>query len=448
MEPITYQNLIISGVEYDRICSLKITQNVNQHATAEFSCQMKLAKGEDFVNRADGNKVITIKTTAQGQPKILFVGTIASVGIDKTGGYGLVSVTLISTSNRLDLKQERKTFQNTSLTYGDIMNRVLNGTGTVNVTVTDKPIGSFIMQYQETDWEFIKRMASQLEASVFPNINTEKPCISVGPPQGGKVITLTQVERTGVAGANGSLGAMSVNALEYCYLGDKIKVNGQVYTVGSSISTFSDARLVTSYGLYRKESFRVTPFYNQKSSGRMFLGTVQAVQGDKVQVYFNEIDSGYDSGGTQWFPYSTAYASSDGSGFYCMPEVGDMVRVFMPSGNERDAFASASVNKNPPENPRDKSWKAPGGKEILLTDDGIYIICEKEKIFINLTKEDGIEIRSNKKIEVISDEGVAITSNKNIYLTANNKINMSVGNSSVLIDKNQISLTANNVYVN
>lgn len=178
------------------------------------------------------------------------------------------------------------------------------------------------------------------------------------------------------------------------------------------------------------------------------MGTVQAVKGDKVQVFFHEIDGSYDAGGTQWFPYSTSYSSSDGSGFYCMPEVGDQVRVFMPSNNEKDAFVASSVNLNPQSNTRDKSWKAPGGKEILLTDDGIYIICEEEKIFINLTAGKGIEITSDKNIEITSDANITLKAGKKIEMKAENVISMEVGNSSIQMDSQQIVLGADKVFVN
>lgn len=448
MEAITYENIKISGIKYNKISSLRIYQSVNNHARAEFTCQLPVAEGKSFVDREYGNKVINITTSAEGQPKTLFCGTIASAGISDTGGYGLLEIKLLSTSSKLDLKPESKTFQNTSLTYEDVLNSVIKGTGTVNVTVTDKPIGQFVLQYKETDWSFIKRMASQLQASVFTSTNSEKPNISVGLPQGGRIVKIKGVDYSGSKGTGNSSEAMNVSALEYCYLGERINLNGMIYTIGTATSVFDDARLVTSYGIYKNNGFVQAPIYNPKSSGRMFLGSVKAVEGDKVQVHFSEIDSDYDGGGTQWFPYSTVYASSDGSGFYCMPEVGDMVRVFMPSNNEKDAFVSGAVNNNPQDNPRHKSWKAPGGKEILLTDDGIYIICEKEKIYINLSKDEGIEIRSNKMIEISSDEGISVQSYNSIVLRAESQINMEVGNSSLLIDKEQISMTANNVYVN
>ena len=45
-------------------------------------------------------------------------------------------------------------------------------------------------------------------------------------------------------------------------------------------------------------------------------------------MHLVDIDSEYDGAGNVWLPYSTAYSSSDGSGFYCMPAEGDQVVFF------------------------------------------------------------------------------------------------------------------------
>ena len=99
-------------------------------------------------------------------------------------------------------------------------------------------------------------------------------------------------------------------------------------------------------------------------------GKVTAVLADKVQVFLNSVDLQEDSSSNWWFPlfpYSTAYSSSDGSGWYSMPAVGDEVRVFFPSGNEADAFAASSVAKNVREKVTDKCWSGLNGKQILMT---------------------------------------------------------------------------------
>lgn len=100
--------------------------------------------------------------------------------------------------------------------------------------------------------------------------------------------------------------------------------------------------------------------------------------GSKVQVQFS-FDSEFS--GNHWFEYSTAYSSSDQSGWYCMPEVGDTVRVFFPSGNEGQAFAASSTLRFMGQSPKDKVWMA-HGKCIQLTENGIRISCDGEEAFI------------------------------------------------------------------
>ena len=57
-----------------------------------------------------------------------------------------------------------------------------------------------------------------------------------------------------------------------------------------------------------------------------------------------EIDGNQDEGTARWFPYSTVYSSPDGTGWYCMPEVGDAIRLYFPDNEEKNAYAISSVN--------------------------------------------------------------------------------------------------------
>lgn len=86
--------------------------------------------------------------------------------------------------------------------------------------------------------------------------------------------------------------------------------------------------LVSTVCMNTQKAFVQKEVTNTQISGKMYTGIVQAVQKDQVQVHLVDIDSEYDGAGNVWLPYSTAYSSSDGSGFYCMPAEGDQVRVF------------------------------------------------------------------------------------------------------------------------
>lgn len=126
----------------------------------------------------------------------------------------------------------------------------------------------------------------------------------------------------------------------YCYVfaGNFVKVDARFYAVKSISAEMKDGILEMNYGLLPMgneaptagattdvKGLAVSAGMNQNCSGKMFTGTVKNVSGSKVQVQFS-FDSEFS--GNHWFEYSTAYSSSDQSGWYCMPEVGDTVRVF------------------------------------------------------------------------------------------------------------------------
>lgn len=463
MENITYQNICIEGVACHKLVSLQITHNAGEHAYANMELEVEKVAGLDFIKRADESTNIFIKTSAKGQHETLFAGCVLGAGMKEMAEYAVLNLKLVSASYRLDIKKKKKTYQNTAATYGDIIKKAAGNAAVVKVDASDKTTGNLIMQYEETDWEFIKRMASQLSASVFTDIDSITPEIHIGVPKRSGMLSFEAVEiqsYTQPAGMNllsGQLSAggnntmttiNSVQGEDYKFIGEKMSVNGTSYIIGSVSCSMQVGVLKCTYGLGNNDNYKRVAGNNAQLAGRMFLGEVKGVKGDQVQVHFSDIDDSYDAGGDKWFPYSTAYSSSDGSGFYCMPEEGDTVRVFIPSNNEKDAFVASSVNGNPQSNTRDKSWKAPGGKEILLADDGIYIICEGEKIFINLTKENGIQIHSEKPISITSDSNIIMQAGEEITIKADTCINMGVGNSSIYMDKSQIELGAEGIYIN
>lgn len=467
MSTITYGNIVVEGFPFSKIKQVLISHQANEHATAYIIGEIDPDEGAECIKRADEGTGVMVTTVAEDQPKELFYGAIYNVRLDTTAQYSELHLELISTSARTDTQKMNRTFQNTGKTYEEILNSAIGGDGFVDLTITDQPIGSFIIQYNETNWEFIKRMASRFNAPVITNIISKRPHIVVGLPHTNKTYTLETVafdygvedqKHNQVAQnylAEGNSGVMRqdfsqvrAKSYQYGYLGDKVVCNGKAYHIQGITSKLVDGLLENTYTLAGKTGFIQPVTNNVQCSGRMLMGVVQEVKRDKVKVHFTEIDGGYDAGGTWWFPYSTTYSSSDGSGWYCMPEIGDMVRVFFPSNNEADAFAASSVNVAPLENPRHKSWRAPGGKQILLTDEGLYIVCQHEKIFIDLTQENGINICAEKNINILAGANVNIQAGEHIQIQAKNNILVGTESSYIDIREDAITLGAKQVRIN
>ena len=65
------------------------------------------------------------------------------------------------------------------------------------------------------------------------------------------------------------------------------------------------------------------------------------VRADVVQISLKADAKG---GSGKWFPFSTVYSSPDGSGWYCMPEPGDEIRLYFPTEQEKHAYVISSVH--------------------------------------------------------------------------------------------------------
>lgn len=483
METISYLNLKVDGTPITKLTVLEIMHAVNQHGMVQIEGEASLEDASRFVQRADETTKITITTTAKGQPQVLFCGVVATAGVKKQDAYALLQITLKSTSYLLDTEKQNKSFQNTGSTHEEILKQVYKGKADLTMQVSDKPIGSLIMQYNETPWEFTKRIVAIFEAPVVTNLMTPKPEITIGIPNSKVNYKLQSVEYDYGLGGGGCTG---VTSNQYVFIGDKVSFDGQEQRVKQISASMVSGVLRTTVYVADEKGFSTPSLAggmqnaqmmassmgqsmsgegvgqplnasvsggtsyqtsNAQVSGKMFTGIVKAVKKDKVQVHLTDIDSEYDGGGNYWFPYSTAYSSSDGSGFYCMPAEGDTVRVFFPSGSEGDAFAASSVNVSPLDNPKHKKWRSPAGKEILLTEEGLFITCKENKIFINLTQEDGITISSEKDISICSKSNVVVVANKQMMVQAENNILLSTAESYIDMKPQSIEIGAANVTI-
>jgi len=452
MKAITYLNTEVVGIDLRKITGLEITHHINEHAVAIVTGEAEPDYALDLVKRADETQEIEIRTTAEGQPSVLFHGVLSNVNVDLTGDYANITITVKSFSAWVDHQRNNKSFQNTGESHESVISKTLGGSVYLDMQVSDRAIGHIIVQCNETAWEFAMRMAADLGAPVVAS--AFKKLITVGIPHEEHAYSLSDYTLSSSSGMDdpnavpGASASIGVKTMQYAYLGDAIDVNGtqRVKAVRASMAT---GVLETTLSLSDASGFRQKPIMNVQISGKMYLGEVMDVSKDKVQVHLLDIDGSYDDGGNVWLPYSTAYSSSDGSGFYCMPAEGDKVRVFFPGGNEGEAFAASSVCASPGANVTDKQWTGPKGKQILLCNEGIYITTNEgtNKIFINLTDEHGISISSDKDINICAKKNLSLISNDSIYIGAQNDILISSGEAYIDINPGGIEMAAENVVI-
>ena len=122
-----------------------------------------------------------------------------------------------------------------------------------------------------------------------------------------------------------------------------------------------------------------------------------------------------------WYPYATVYSTPDGTGWYCMPEIGDEVRLTIPGREEREAYVTSSVHlgtdSEDRKNPEEKVFKTKYQKEIRFTPDSI-MITNNQGNWIKLQDQEGIQIVSSGILSLEASEDITISSDNGSLIAA------------------------------
>lgn len=462
MGVITYDSIAVSGVEFLRLLDLEITQNINTHSSCVIKLEVTKAQGDAAASLID--QYVIVSSQAKGQTGVLFYGVAADARVSFTGGYHELKIVLFSTSYLLDREKSDKTYSNSQQTFLDLMEDAAGGGAMIDFHVTDKPIGRFTLRYQETAWEFIKRLASVLYASVTANITTKVPVLHIGiaasqPAETDETVETYLGKEEGRFSSPLLFGQTPMN-------GPRWKttqiLGGTVPDLNwSGTTTIRDGILTKTSVRMDESSYRQEPIENSGIAGLIVTGIVQEVKKNRVKVFFDQMDDSFDASCDQWFEYSTAYSSEGGplgSGFYFMPEEGDRVRVYFPTSSAGEGLAFASVTVSPLKDPSEMKWRAPGGQELLFTKDGVRIAGRENSIFIDLSgREDsqyGIQIVCEKDIKLVSEapegEGesaVMLYAEDSIFMYADHQIRLETDSTVIEIDQNKICMNAEYVYL-
>ena len=149
-----------------------IHKKVNEHGSAVIRGVIRSDKEADLLQCGDSLRYASIDIIDdKKESHPLFTGLIESVSIQTKAGVKIATVCLVGATRLLDLKERTRTFQDESMTYGNLMKRIETNYTDIMYKIGEgkgTSIKEFLVQYKETDWEFIKRLASHHGGSVIP----------------------------------------------------------------------------------------------------------------------------------------------------------------------------------------------------------------------------------------------------------------------------------------
>ncbi|SDP08674.1 hypothetical protein [Selenomonas ruminantium] len=466
---ITHDCLQVRGIPCSRILELELYHAPNACGMARLVLETTAQEMEYFIPRA-GKDLVRLVVCADGTgEKNIFCGYLDELDYELSGQYAVVTCTLADACILLDLRRQDQTYQNQSESYQAVLQRAYDLAGVaVNLSfgVKDKPVGRFLAQMQETAWEFSKRLASHFHTALFTRMDEPVPALSVGLPNSdGTVLQLNgaeavlqqdnrrywryrlQREQAGSEAVPQDFQRISCESDTYACLGTEAEFRGKSYVISKVHGSLRDGLLHMTYELADKRGVLLPWRYHPGCGGRIIKGKVQSVERDRIKVWFDGMDDAYDSSGSTWFPYSTGYSSQDGSGWYVMPEQEDEVRILFPSHDEDAAFGASAVNQAPAPSERNKYFRAPGGNNVLMDEDGITLDCVSADSFIRISQSRGIQIYSNRPITISAEKDITLDGKEGVIVMADESITLQVGKSNIHMDAKEIGMGADTVAI-
>lgn len=456
----TYGDILASPYKFKRVTKLKITREINQHAKLVIAGIINDEASDKYVENADDEAGIKVSVkNDKGRITDMFYGIVSNISINADNDVRTLKIEALSNTALMDIDKKSRSFQDKSYSYKDIIDIV--NKGSKNAQVLDNAtkgakINGLVVQYNETDWELVKRLTSHFNAGVIPECQLSDIKYSLGKSSECEACDINEFNYTVRKGLqeyklkvkNEDMDIVDMDLVSYevttnkiINLSSKVSFKGRSLYVYKSETEMTEGRLLSTYILRDEKGIKVRKINNNKIIGVSLKGSILDTSKDVVKVNL-EIDGNQDKETAKWFPYSTVYSSKDGTGWYCMPEAGDAVRLYFPDSEEKNAYVISSVNlsSDNSEKRSDPSVKSIGtkyGKEVVMKPKAVEIIGGTGML-MRMTDDGGIEVNSDKKIILAAKDDIEINGGAKVTIQGNEGVNLTQAKANMKIQDNVV----------
>ncbi|MGZ0042445.1 nucleic acid/nucleotide deaminase domain-containing protein [Paenibacillus ottowii] len=457
VEKITsYLNLEFVGIyPIQHIEHLHIERNLNDHAFLRIRGIFPEEEQARLIQMEGASEPVEViqKDEHGKRLRTLFHGIITHVNLSTVRDIYYIEIEAVSHTIQLDVKPITRSFQDRNLTYEKLQRQILSkyeGSDIIDTVSQNAKLGEFTLQYRETDWAFLKRMASRFGGVLVPEIAAETPKFWFGMPEGniGELDEVTYSTKRSFAAIRGEGNAIEASASNHktCYIvesgqyfrpGDFLRFRGKELVVTRIVSKIHSGLLLHEYTLVQSERIRQNICYNAQICGASLEGKVIDVMADQVRVHLS-IDEQQDKSKASWFPYDTGFSAEGDTGWYVMPELGDTVQLQFSNERESEGFVKSSIRRSKSFTPQltdpdVKYWGTSRGKELKLSPSEVLVTAKMNKVYIQLD-QNGVQVQSEGELSIYAGRTLTLDAGTKLSMQAGDSIYMQASRSSLILD--------------
>ena len=456
-ESIGYGELaLVSPYEIQILQDLTMTQTMNDHVRLSVTGIIPEDKKDSYLAIASNADQIELNQVSEGQlVRPLFKGFVTEVAVRSVHDIYYIELEAVSQTFRLDIQRKSRSFQDTSMKYSELIDLVLAsypGSDSIDNASMSTSLENFVLQYKETDWQFLKRMASHFGSVLVAEVAASSPKLWFGVPEGriGELPDHTyrlkknlsvyrriiSHERTRPLAEN-DVRTYVIESTQRLALGDRVRLKGEELVVITSIARMSQGVLVYEYHLTVEAGIRQAKTYLPSLSGVSLTGKVLEVAKTGIRLHL-AIDAEQSKDKAIWFPLASPYTAEGHSGFYWSPEVGDTVHLAFPNREEKSGIVHQGIRKGGDSNPKMADhkvayWGTPHGKELKFDAQAIGITAKEGAVFLKLHETEGIEVHSQQPLSLKADQDLQFTGRR-LTMNAGESMHFTCDASSLVLD--------------
>jgi len=427
----------VTGLSLDRILACEIESHIGEHSTLML-CGL-VEDDEKLLYGVSDCQDIEVFLRDKEDTKILFSGIVTHIQIMESGQMKTARIEGKSRSFLMDRTRHSRSFQDSGMHFQTLAQEILKdyGESSLIYAADSQETGSLILQYEETDWAFLKRVLSLAGLVLTPDSRRPGLKLYAGVPRFPK--RNLQYEVLGMNKDMESYYRLKANNrqvhtadfTQYTIVSGQLMgifetalIQGQSLAVYACRYSFEEQDMTGTYCVQSPKGMIVQASYPMHLIGTALMAKVVNVSANQIQAAM-EIDGTHTERAVHWFPYSTLSASLDGSGWYCMPEIGDAVRIYFPSKQEEEAIALSAVNSyeapqggsDRMQDPNSRYFRTKYGQELAMNPGYIRLSCGGQS---------SITIQTDGTLSIQGKESVGVQAEEKITLHADQELNIHV----------------------
>lgn len=431
-DKITYEQLRVNcRFTLLSIHSCTIHAKYGEHTRAKVNGTVKAEDVKKVLSDMSYEKLEIFSQNKDGSREVLFIGLIQKIRLEEEGQYAVLHLEAVSYTWQMDIQRKSRSFQNTALTYQDVANAVAGEYGAeMRWNIEDRRLQYPLIQYQETDYNFLKRILSHLQGKMTPESSAPGAgiCFYAGMREGKNRgnIDLLQFAHTTLPFRDGNRldtgrkkqqTGYEIADMEHMELGDILLIQGRELYVMEAETALTDNILTCTCKVFPKECFEAEKIPAETLRGAVITGTVIETGQEKIKLHL-DIDSEQAVSEAYRFPWKPI----TGNLFYCMPEIGTKAALYFDKNDETDTRVIYNIRTNGDEcgeltDYNDRYFTTDNDKRMYLKPSEMGLINMTGQNAEIAVKDDAyLKMRTSNQISILA-EGQVELKGKNVTFT-------------------------------